>query len=677
MVAIAKVTTARPLPAAHVLDAGDYRSEVDGLRGIAVVAVVAFHAFPNYFPGGYVGVDVFFVISGFLITNIILRQLQRSTFTLAKFYARRIRRIFPALIVVLSACVAIGGIALLPDELTELGKHIASAAVFLSNFTLLQESGYFDRAAELKPLLHLWSLGVEEQFYLLWPVVLLVLIRRPPRQLLMYVLALTLLSLACALVLARIHPIANFYLPVSRFWELGLGCLIAIAKYVPATGMPFGLRRAQLSSRTHSSLAILGVALIAFAIFVFDRHTTFPGLAALVPTLGSAFVIIAGSNAWFQRRILGSFTLVGLGLISYPLYLWHWPLLSFTRIVEAGEPALSARIVAIVTSLILAWGTYLFIERPIRAARGMRNVFVLVIALALIGATGYSIYAARGFAERFDDDVRALRPEPRLDETCKRRFPERETFNYCKSTTDQAPAVMVLGDSRAHALYDGIVAATQAREPMILLARGGCPPLLDVPLHYNNEKRCNDAWRFFVEQVSRLRPAAVVLVGGGADLMDASVARLDASDGAFSTHEAAFRHGLRELVTALEATSRVIYVMQFPQFETEPSCFLRRIRLPGTDCAPTIARRDVEAQTATYRRVVREVQAQRPNLTVVDSLDTLCEATKCAQTLRSGRIAYSDSLHLSTVGGHDFAVRSGMLALLFPRASRPEHSPAP
>lgn len=206
-----------------------YRADIDGLRAIAVLAVVGFHAFPDYFPGGFVGVDVFFVISGFLISSIIFREVGRSTFRLPQFYARRIRRIFPALLIVLVACLLFGWFALLPDELEHLGKHVAAAATFVSNLALWQESGYFDRAAELKPLLHLWSLGVEEQFYLVWPMLLLLLWKRQ-QNIAITIVLLTLTSFMLSIALGQQSPSANFYFPFSRFWELGLGCLLAVVK---------------------------------------------------------------------------------------------------------------------------------------------------------------------------------------------------------------------------------------------------------------------------------------------------------------------------------------------------------------------------------------------------------------------------------------------------------------
>lgn len=666
MLVAARAVNSEPLRVEQVLHVDRYRAEVDGLRGIAVLAVIAFHAFPNRFPGGYVGVDVFFVVSGYLISSILLRSLERSTFTFSQFYARRIRRIFPALVLVLAMSLSIGAIALLPDELQELGKHVASASAFLSNFTLWRESGYFDSASELKPLLHLWSLGIEEQFYLIWPLLLLWLWKLQPHRIVSYVVLLTLGSFAASLVIGAKHEEANFYLPFSRFWELGLGCLLAVVqKSRPSFSQDSPLPR-RSSQIWHSLLAGLGVALIMLSAVVLDENTTFPGWAALLPTFGAACVIVARPDAWLQRRVLASSWLVLIGLISYPLYLWHWPLLSFATILSAGErPELSVRIIAVATSLVLAWLTFKYIERPIRARRRTRDAAAAAVALVVLGAIGLAVFLAQGLPGRVESDVAALRHPPRTNELCAQRFPERSTFNYCKSTSSSRSEVVVLGDSRAQAVYDSIAAHVGSNRSVTLLGRGGCPPLLNVELHAVDEENCGDAWRTFAEFVARERPRVVLLVGGGADLLDPENATLDSSSVVLASHTDAFKQGLRELVAELQTTSKVIYVLQFPEFATSPSCFLRPFRLPGTQCAPTMGRTSAATHVAQYRNLVREVQSELPALEVVDSLDALCTQDRCSQKSPSGEVIYRDKLHLSPAGGRYFVRESGLLEMLF------------
>lgn len=662
----------------RALVAEEYRAEIDGLRGIAVLAVLGFHAFPEYFPGGYVGVDVFFVVSGFLISRLILRQLRRSTFRIPDFYARRVRRIFPSLLIVLIACLLLGALVLLPDELEELGKHVGSAAIFTSNFTLWMEAGYFDAAAELKPLRHLWSLGIEEQFYLLWPVLLLLLWRRP-KSVRFNVALLTVASFVLCLAVGSRSSVANFYLPLSRFWELGAGCLLAVLK--ESTGSigawfddrPLHFSRyGRLAQITNSTLPIVGVVLIGVSILAFNPATLFPGWAALVPTVGAMCIIVGRSDSWFQRTVMASGALVFVGLISYPLYLWHWPLLSFVAILDAGHPDSAVRFAMTVLSFVLAWLTFVLFERPVRAQRSTRVSLALAAGLAILGVAGLTLYFARGFPDRFDL-VRALTPAPRTNALCPTEFDAHRTFNYCKSTQAEPPGAVFLGDSRAQGVYDGVAEELGTRYALTLLGRGGCPPLLGVGLHYIDQQRCQETWETFVRYVETVKPRAVVIVGGGAELLDPSEARLEPGS-RFTTQEEAFKHGLRQLVTTLAGTSQVIYIRQLPQFQSAPSCFLRPIRMPGSRCAPTLPRKAVEAENAPIDRILDELRDEVPGLQLVESVAPLCGPESCSQKLPSGDVIYIDQLHLSPAGGRYFARSSG-LAELIEKALAPTASP--
>ncbi|MFZ4541068.1 MAG: acyltransferase family protein, partial [Rickettsiales bacterium] len=307
-----------------------YRRDIDGLRGIAILAVLLFHAFTNLIPGGYVGVDIFFVISGYLITGILLHGLNEGTFTFRQFYARRIRRIFPALAIVLLSTWIAGWFILFPEEYTELGKHMGASSLFISNIILWKEAGYFDRTAELKPLLHLWSLGVEEQFYIFWPALLLVFHRK--RHGWAGLVALTAISFVANLAFLHNAPTGTFFLLPTRFWQLGLGGMLAYAELKP------------LPRRVQSPiLCMLGLALILIACFTFTDASPYPGWRALLPTIGAALIILSASGG----KLIGNKPLLWLGLISYPLYLWHWPLLAYARILHAGEPSVTARIIAV------------------------------------------------------------------------------------------------------------------------------------------------------------------------------------------------------------------------------------------------------------------------------------------------------------------------------------------
>lgn len=380
-----------------------YRPDIDGLRAIAVLSVVGFHAFPSWVKGGFIGVDVFFVISGFLISGIIYENLDKGEFTFREFYARRIRRIFPALIVVLSACLVFGWFSLLTDEYKQLGKHIAGGVSFISNFLLWQESGYFDNSAETKPLLHLWSLGIEEQFYIIWPMLLWLTWKRKFN---FFAVTLAIAAGSFYLNLSDIkqNPVDTFYSPLTRFWELMCGGLLAwVTIYKKASLAAFRLKLDHFivstiyrdkeieKGITLSNLsAFTGLVLLVYGFAIIAKDFYFPGVWALVPVFAALLIISAGPAAWINRRILSTKLLVLFGLISYPLYLWHWPLLSFAQIIENGTPSRNIRIVTVVISIVLAWLTMKLIEKPFRF--GKKNTGLKVATLSglmfMIGVSG-------------------------------------------------------------------------------------------------------------------------------------------------------------------------------------------------------------------------------------------------------------------------------------------------
>lgn len=396
---LAKKRGAIPSPRFPLLG---YRPDIDGLRALAVLSVIGFHAFPTAVPGGFAGVDVFFVISGFLISNQILHRLERGNFRLSDFYARRVRRIFPALIVLLAACCALGWFALFANEYAQLGKHIAAGAAFLSNFVLWQESGYFDTNSRLKPLLHLWSLGVEEQFYLIWPLTLLLTFRLRLKALAVVVTFL-LASFVFNIYYIGQDATGAFYLPVTRFWELMAGAVLACAFSSPkeSPGRPENKLRdkpeykQRYEQRYKEWASVTGLLLVIAAFWMLRERLAYPGTWALLPTLGAFLVLSAGPDAWVNRHILANPALVLIGLISYPLYLWHWSLLSFGDIVQSGSLSTGARIVIILASFVLAALTYLLVERPIRFGRKTPAVaFVAAGFMIIAGVAGWVTFNA-------------------------------------------------------------------------------------------------------------------------------------------------------------------------------------------------------------------------------------------------------------------------------------------
>lgn len=630
-----------------------YRPAMDGLRGVAVLAVLGFHSFPEIVAGGYVGVDVFFVISGFLITSIIARQLTRAEFSFVDFYWRRVRRLFPALVLVLTTTLALGWFLLLPDEFKQLGKHAASAAAFVANIALWRESGYFDTAAEFKPLLHLWSLGIEEQFYLIWPVLLVALWNRQ-RALLLTLTALVLASFVLSVHLAAASPVASFYSPASRFWELGAGCLLSLwierRRERPEEVPPEDRRMLELGCEL---LPVAGIILILASIAEFDAATPFPGWPALLPVVGTLLILAAPETSWVQRHILGSRPLVFTGLISYALYLWHWPLLSFLNILAAGSPPIALRAAALGFSVLLAWLTYRYIELPVRKQRSRKFNWRLAGATVAAGIAGLTIYASGGVAQRFDIDIRALRHGPRSDAQCMERFDANAPINYCRVTAADPPSILFMGDSRAHAIYEIAAPLLAPAQSVMLLGRGGCPPLLNVRIkgYDPNERECGAVWRTFVRYVHQIKPNVVVLVGNGSFLITNPKIELS-REGASApeSKEAIFEYGIRSLMSELTRSSRVIHLGEIPGFRTGPSCFLRAVRLPTTDCFPERDRKQVELAMAPYHRIIDRLPATFPGLQLIDAMAALCVDGICSQRPPGKPILYSDAVHLSPAG---------------------------
>ncbi len=368
-----------------------YRPDIDGLRAVAVLSVVAFHAFPAWMKGGFIGVDVFFVISGFLISTIIFENLDKGTFSFAEFYARRIKRIFPALLLVLSFCLIFGWFSLLPDELNQLGKHVIAGAGFVSNLVLWSESGYFDNSAETKPLLHLWSLGIEEQFYIVWPFLLWAAWKRR-LNLLAVILSLLILSFVLNVWLIHTDPVATYYSPLTRFWELLCGSLLAFYSFRRSKNI---FQSSQSSFVSSNALSFIGVAILVAGYVLINKELAFPGYWALLPVLGAVIIMLAGPNAFLNKKILSNKIFVWFGLISFPLYLWHWPLLSFARILYADTPPFKYRILAVLLSVILAWLTMKFVERPLRFGTHRSSLKVLglsgfLVVLGIFGAILFS-----------------------------------------------------------------------------------------------------------------------------------------------------------------------------------------------------------------------------------------------------------------------------------------------
>ena len=618
-----------------------YRGDIDGLRAVAVLSVLMFHAFPERVRGGFVGVDVFFVISGFLISGIILAGIKDNTFSFRKFYARRIKRIFPSLIVVLCSSLALGWFLLLPKEYKALGEHVAAGAGFVSNLLLWSESGYFDEAAELKPLLHLWSLGIEEQFYIVWPLVLYAGVRWRA-SLVGVLVTLLLCSFLLNVYLASSNLVADFYSPLSRFWELLAGGFLA-----HLVQRRHGASQTGANTIVKSIQSLAGLSLIAVAVFWFDSLIKFPGAWALIPVLGSCLLIAAGPGALVNRKLLASRPFVFIGLISYPLYLWHWPLLAFARIQFSGTPPTAIRAALLGLSIILAYLTYRFVERPIRFSADSRwtapRLFGVMVIVAL---GGIGCAALNGLPQRLSDQVRSyltyeydFKADARVG-TCwlNEKAP---ADGYAADCVDQAraqlPLVVVWGDSHAARFFPGLRAIAANAFRLAQFTRDSCPPVLDFG--HENCARANDA---IEQRIKTLRPDTVVLFavwnhysrGGNAD---------------------AFFSKLLATVRRLQQAGvhHVIVVGPAPQwYNSLPENIALQFVKANARTIPSRTYFNFDASLFETDANLRNRLAGMPDVTYFSALDAMCNAEGCLTTVngRADGLTSWDYGHLTTPG---------------------------
>jgi peptidoglycan/LPS O-acetylase OafA/YrhL len=637
------LTNATRLPGTQL----SYRADIDGLRAIAVSSVVIFHAFPEAIRGGFIGVDVFFVISGYLISTLIIRGLDRGRFRLAEFYSRRIRRIFPALLLVLAASVVIGWFVLLIDEYTQLGKHVAAGAGFVSNLVLWNESGYFDNSAATKPLLHLWSLAIEEQFYLIWPIIIY-LLWRFPRAIWTVIVAVGLISFSLNVLF--IHTggsVAAFYSPQTRFWELMAGSAVAyvmLRKEYIAPSLQVPLLR-------YVNPSFLGCAFLAVGLIV-TREARFPGWFALLPVIGASLIISSNPNSWINRVFLSHPFLVGLGLISYPLYLWHWPLLSFTRVVDGEYPSPIVRVLLLAIAVGLAFATYVAVEKPIREGRlKKRAPALLALGMIIVGGAGYYCFASAGIPSRPQiEPFKAPYQEFAVgfwkyttNDLCLNRYRFADAENYggwwfCITNRDEPPTMILLGNSYANHLFPGF-AKNPSFKKHTILSIGTCDPPwqeeTDQPLAPDRSP-CSEKNRWlqqtFINRVIETAGSIRFAILAGLSLPDETyIARI------------------RKRVDFLEKNGVQVIIFS-PHIESHyniKTCLARPFRA-GAKCE--IAAQEIANLKNQFQPLVDSISRTNPRVAFFDPNAVFCTDGQCS-LVRNGMPLYRDEAwHLSEYG---------------------------
>jgi len=604
-----------------------YRPDVDGLRAVAVLPVVLFHAGIAGFDGGFVGVDVFFVISGYVITLRMLDDLENGTFSIIDFYERRVRRIFPALFFMMAVTTIVAAVLFLPPNFEDFSKSAVATALFGSNFYFWRFSGYFEPGAQLRPLLHTWSLAVEEQYYIFMPIAMYVAYRFFRAKWLLVFLPVVLISFGLSVYATATAPTANFFLLPTRAWELLLGALLALAP------PPVSSRRIW-----SEAAGIVGLGLICLAVFTYSEDTPFPGIGALAPCLGAALVIYSGApRSTLVGSVLSWRPLVGVGLLSYSLYLAHWPIVVFLRYVTLRDPTILESVFIVASSFALAYFSWRFVEQPFRRrGSGMTRRWLFsagaaaMAAMTLIGAAGAM---TGGFAFRYPD----FKPQPL---TADGAWKERECFlmsdqtwqewggENCLVTTGNAENALLWGDSFAAHYVPGI-AANAGSIPYNVFnhTAAGCPPILDYFSYAL--PNCQELNRHTLDVIRQHDIKAVIMSARWSSL------RLRGLGGIKSTLDELQRMGVRAYVIGQSTEFGAnIDILNYRAGDADPASWLSIV--------------DPSLNDDLRRSLANEAA-------FIDPLPFLCDGLLC-QFRKDGIFRYTDFGHFSVAGAAD-AVR--------------------
>lgn len=641
----------------------DYRRDIDGLRALAVAAIVIHHAFPTVFPGGFVGVDIFFVISGYLITRLIAQAREVGTFSWGGFYLRRARRIVPAYLTVVLAVVALAAWIEAPRLLTQTGAATAASGLFLTNILFTQTAGYFAPGPQQNPLLHLWSLGVEEQFYLVWPALIALLSwrrLRGARASLAVGLLLGSLILAQALVGRGAATWAFFGLPM-RAWEFLAGGVLAL-----------GLVEAPSDRNTARLAGIVGLLMIAGSLALLNVASAFPGLSAVPACLGSALLVWSGSGAAPGLAILRLAPVVGLGRVSYSFYLWHWPLLVLAADVAQQPLTMLQRLGLIGLALILAVLSWRLVEQPFRRGpldRPWRRLALILLPLLVPIAVGALLFTTHGLPGRLSPEVRAVADLEETDvnparKACLEEHGAGDACRFGAGLERPGEDVMVWGDSHADALTPGVVEWARRRGWSVReTARSGCPPMvgLKVRLSASFALDCASTAEAALARIaSDRRLKLVVLIGrwplyrDAPPFYDVNSPRVTVEPVDHPGVRAGLTLSLKHTLDAIARRRpdlRVLVVGPVPELTLgAPECLAQVRRLGGRPevCASVDAELPL-SRAGPAEDAIRAAIQDRQGVTAVFPSQTLCQDGRCAAILE-GRPIYFDDDHLSASG---------------------------
>lgn len=635
-----------------------YRPDIDGLRAIAVLSVVFYHTNLKWFQGGYVGVDVFFVISGYLITGIILKDIYEHKFSIFTFYERRIRRIFPALFAVIAFSTVISVFLLVPDDLKDFGQSVVATTLFVSNALFLHESGYFDAPSMHKPLLHTWSLAVEEQYYIFYPLVLFLLSRFFSRK----HVSLGLICVAVASFVLNLYSVAHypestFYLVYTRAWELLTGAIIALDI------LPYPTRQIY-----RDLLAALGLIGIGASVLAYSAETLFPGLAALAPTVGAGILIYSGGDGnSFVKQLLSSKVFVFVGLISYSLYLWHWPLLVFAKYFLIRE--LTATDTAIVLTCIIVCSvlSWRYIERPFRikgrSPYPNRVYAVSATVMLLAVGIGLELHFSDGLPQRIVSDVVDSNSDKAWAKwtNCQERTITSREGPCNLGAEGVTPTIVLWGDSHARAIASGVdYSASKNHVAGYIITGDACPPLLLTESKSSYYQQCNTVNESIIDYIAGhpeitkvILVARWALYANGTPYKTETVAK--AYTELWSTSEnantALFVNGLKANVRRLLAKNKgVVLVEQVPEIGYDVPSAYYVARLTGRNVDSIIAPHLDEYMDRNQAVLQLFAELKNwPGIQVIEVDRKMCNMQRCF-VVSEGQSLYRDDDHLSTYG---------------------------
>ena len=642
-----------------------YRKDIDGLRALAVLAVLLFHARVPAVSGGFVGVDVFFVISGYLITTLIATERAEARFSMARFYARRIRRILPALVLVLAATTVAAIPVLTPGVLRDYAVTVIAAALMVANVHYFSEAGYFAGPADRIPLLHTWSLSAEEQFYLIWPLLLTTLAaKRNERAMCIVVFCVSLLASAWA---ARFAPEAGFYLLPTRAWELLLGAMAALGMFpVPRSAM------------VANAISIAGLAAILAAAGTFSRATPFPGVAALVPTVGALLILLSGvGQRAVVNRLLGTRPIVFVGLISYSLYLWHWPMLVLTGAQLNRDLTGTEAAGVLVLSFFVSCLSWRYVEQPFRrptpsATTNRKALIMGPIALGACVVAGVAVIALppwnRNAAARIATIENARWSYNPLEWTCRKAgggLPPAEGCMFGPRPLRDTPSVVVWGDSHASALVPGIASlADEAGFSGRQITQNACPPLLGVAFDFNRNCAAFNEATVKVLETSPSIHAVVLSARWGLYAettrrdVNKSFRLVDAADGSpqVSSPQVLARGLERTVATLHQRGIGVLLVADVPEFAFNPAlCIAKELGSNRSEDACSLPTESAREQLAWTEPIFQDIASRYPALRIVWPLDAFCDVHRCS-AMRNGTVLYRNENHLNQEGARYLAL---------------------